>query len=149
MYKTDRIDGSKASPEAMRALFNVEKYLHTCGIEPALAELVRVRASQINKCAHCIDNHRTKARGADVTDRKLLLLSAWQEASIFSARERAALRWTDWLTQIDRSEISDQQFTEMRQHFTDKELTDLTTMIGMINTWNRLSVAFGYQYQPQ
>lgn len=148
MYKTDRIDGSEAAPDAMRALFDVEKYLHKCSIEPALAELVRIRASQINKCAHCLDNHRVKALKLNIPDRKLLLLGAWHEATIFTARERAALAWTDRLTQIDSHDVSDEDFMDVRQHFTDQELTDLTTIIGMINTWNRLSIGFAYQFEP-
>lgn len=146
MYKTDRIDGSHAAPEAMRAMFAVEAYLGTCGLELALAELVRVRVSQINGYAHCLDNHRQKALAAGVTDRKLLLMSAWREATIFSRRERAALAWTDTLTLIGRSSVSDELFNDARQHFSNREFADLTTMIGMINAWNRLSITFRYEF---
>lgn len=142
--RTDRIDANVAAPDAMKALRGVEAYLKSCGLETSLVELVKVRASQINGCAHCLDMHCKEARRLGETELRLYLLNAWEESDLYTPRERAALAWTDCLTKVAETHAPDAVFAAVRPHFTDKEMADLTTLIGQINTWNRLSIGFRY-----
>ena len=105
-----------------------------------------MRASQINGCAYCLHVHSTDARRAGETEQRLYLLDAWHESPLYTARERAALAWTEALTRIAETHAPDAIYEEVRRHFADKELVDLTTLIGLINLWNRLAIGFRYQH---
>jgi AhpD family alkylhydroperoxidase len=135
-----------AAPAAYEALSGVEAYIKGCGLEAALIHLVKMRASQINGCAYCLDMHSKDARRLGESEQRLYLLNAWQESPLFTERERAALAWTDALTLIADTHAPDETFAEVRAQFNDKELMDLTTLIGMINLWNRLSIGFRAQH---
>jgi AhpD family alkylhydroperoxidase len=121
-------------------MFSLEKYLRGCGLEASLLELVKFRASQLNGCAYCLDMHSKDARSAGETEQRLYTLSAWREAPFFSARERAGLAWTEAVTQISGG-VSDALFEETRQHFSEKELADLTWAVVAINGWNRIAIS--------
>jgi AhpD family alkylhydroperoxidase len=141
-----RLNAYEAAPDAMRAVQRVEAYIQQCGLEKRLIELVKMRASQINGCAHCLHVHSADARRAGETEQRLYLLNAWHEASLYTERERAALAWTEALTRVEETHAPDSIYDEVRQHFKDKELADLTTLIGLINLWNRLAI--GFRYRP-
>ena len=137
-----RLDYARVAPEAVRAQRGLETYIRGCGLEHSLLELVKLRASMINGCAYCVDMHTKDARLAGETEQRLYAVSVWHETPFFTPRERAALRWTDALTDIARNEVSDELFREVRSHFSEKELVDLTMVVVTINGWNRLSVSF-------
>jgi AhpD family alkylhydroperoxidase len=146
-----RIDYTKASPEAAKATYGLEKYIRSCGLEQSLLELVRMRASQINGCAYCIDMHSKDARAAGETEQRLYALNAWRETPFYTDRERAALAWTEAVTRIADTHAPDDVFQEVRRQFDDKELVDLTLAIVSINGWNRLAIGFRMppgDYQP-
>ncbi|TXH54271.1 MAG: carboxymuconolactone decarboxylase family protein [Bacteroidia bacterium] len=147
-----RLDYYSTSPEAMKGMLFLESFAKKCGIELSLIELVKTRASQVNGCAYCLDMHTKDARKAGETEQRLYGLSAWREAPYYSPRERAALAWTEAITLIHQHQVTDELYTEMLQHFTDKELVDLTLIINTINNWNRFSIAFNVDagtYQPK
>jgi AhpD family alkylhydroperoxidase len=141
-----RLNAYEAAPDAMRAVQRVEAYIQQCGLEKRLIELVKMRASQINGCAYCLHVHSADARRAGETEQRLYLLNAWHEAPLYTERERAALAWTEALTRVEETHAPDSTYDEVRQHFKDKELADLTTLIGLINLWNRLAI--GFRYRP-
>src|SRR6516225_6947053 len=142
--QSERVNAYNAAPAAMRALQQAESYIQQCGLEKRLIELVKMRASQINGCAYCLHVHSADARRAGETEQRLYLLNAWHEAPLYTERERAALAWTEALTRIEETHAPDSTYDEVRQHFKDKELADLTTLIGLINLWNRLAIGFRY-----
>jgi AhpD family alkylhydroperoxidase len=144
--KAGRLNAYEAAPDAMRALQRVEGYIQQCGLEKSLIELVKMRASQINGCAYCLHVHSTDARRAGETEQRLYLLDAWHESPLYTGRERAALAWTEALTRIAETHAPDAIYEEVLRHFADKELVDLTTLIGLINLWNRLAIGFRYQH---
>lgn len=144
--KTDRIDAYKSAPGAMDAMMGIEKYVESCGLARSLTELVRMRASQINGCAFCLDLHSRDARENGETEQRLYLLNAWRESPLYSPRERAALAWTEALTTISGNHAPDDLFEEVRQQFTEEELTNLTLLIGQINSWNRFAIGFRYRH---
>lgn len=150
---SQRINYSKEAPQAYQALLNLEKYLRTCGLEESLLHLVKMRASQINGCAFCIDMHSKDARAHGETEQRLYGLSAWRETPYYSERERAALAWTEALTRIaDTQDVSDEIYEETRRHFSDQELALLSFVVATINAWNRLAISFrapAGSYQPQ
>jgi AhpD family alkylhydroperoxidase len=122
------------------------------GLERSLLELVRLRASQINHCAYCIDMHTKDARAQGETEQRLYLVSAWREAALYSDRERAALEWTEAVTRLGETQVPDDVFERVRQHFDETELVALTFAVVVINGWNRLAVSFRAEvgtYQPQ
>jgi AhpD family alkylhydroperoxidase len=137
-----RVDFSKAAPGVVHAMFGLEQYLKGCGLEESLLNLVRMRASQINGCAYCLDMHSKDARAAGETEQRLYLLEAWREAPCYNTRERAALEWTEALTMITEGHVPDQVYTVAREQFKEKELADLSLAIVAINGWNRLAIAF-------
>jgi len=137
-----RLDFYKASPTGTRAMMALEKAVSECGLEKPLMELVRLRASQINGCAFCVDMHTTDARKGGETERRLASVVVWREAPFFSERERAALEWTEALTLVAQTHVSDAVWDAVRPHFTDQELADLTMLVVAINGWNRISVGF-------
>jgi AhpD family alkylhydroperoxidase len=137
-----RLDYYNASPGVVRALIGLETYLARSGLEKPLRELVKLRASQINGCAFCLDMHWQDARQEGEHERRLYLLDAWRESPGYSDRERAALAWTEAVTQLSDGHVSDDVFAAVRPHFSDKELADLTLAIAAINAWNRMSISF-------
>jgi AhpD family alkylhydroperoxidase len=146
-----RIDITKISPAAYRAMATLEQYIHSSSIEPGLAHLLKFRVSQINGCAYCLDMHSKDARARGESEQRLYALSAWRETPFYTERERAALAWTEAVTLISRDHVPDEVFDRTREHFTDKELVDLTMAIIAINGWNRLAISFRTvpgTYQP-
>jgi AhpD family alkylhydroperoxidase len=146
-----RLDPAKAAPGAAHAMLGLEKYIATCGLERSLIELVKMRASQINGCAYCIDMHSKDARANGETEQRLYALSAWRETPFFTERERAALVWTEALTLISQTHAPDDVYQEARKHFSDTELVNLTLVIATINAWNRFAIGFRSvpgSYQP-
>jgi AhpD family alkylhydroperoxidase len=137
-----RIDYKKVAPEAYKAMLGIEAYVRGSGLEHSLLELVKTRVSQINGCAHCLDMHTKEARAAGETEQRLHLLPAWREAPFYSDRERAALVWAEAVTQISTNDVPDELYAEVRRHFDEKALVDLTLAIVGINGWNRLAVPF-------
>ena len=137
-----RLDFYKASPTGTRAMMALEKAVSECGLEKPLMELVRLRASQVNGCAFCVDMHTTDARKGGETERRLASVVVWREAPFFSERERAALEWTEALTLVAQTHVPDAVWDAVRPHFTDQELAELTMLVVTINGWNRISVAF-------
>lgn len=137
-----RIDFYKASPDAIKALIALEAAVIKLGLEAPLMELVKLRASQINGCAFCVDLHTSDARKKGETERRLYALSVWRETPFFSARERAALAWTEAITNIAQTHAPDEDYNNLREHFNEREMVDLTLAINTINSWNRLSIGF-------
>jgi AhpD family alkylhydroperoxidase len=146
-----RIDLRKAAPEVYRAMLNLEAAVRGGGLEENLLNLVRLRASQINGCAYCIDMHSKDLRAEGESEQRIFLLSAWREAPFYSERERAALAWTEAVTLITHDHVSDAVYEEVRRQFSDAELAKLTLAVAAINAWNRFGIAFrapAGQYQP-
>ncbi|HVB99556.1 MAG TPA: carboxymuconolactone decarboxylase family protein [Candidatus Dormibacteraeota bacterium] len=137
-----RMDYTKVAPEAIAALRGVEDYVRQCGLERSLVELVKLRASQINGCAYCVDMHTKDARTLGETEQRLYAVAVWQETPFFSERERAALAWAEAVTLVSASRVPDAVYDQARRHFNGKELMDLTVAIIAINGWNRLAVSF-------
>lgn len=137
-----RIDYATVLPEAVKAQMGVEIAISKLQLEQSLLELVRLRASQINGCAFCVDMHTTDARKAGETERRLHAVVVWRETPFFSARERAALAWTEALTRLADTHAPDADYQELAAHFSDKEMVGLTLAITSINSWNRIDVAF-------
>ncbi len=147
---TELLNYAKASPGAVTAMRGLESYVRGCGLDPKLLELIKTRASQINGCAFCIDMHTKDARAAGETEQRLYALPAWREAPFYSAAERAALAWTEAVTRLADGPVPDALFEELRPHFDDKQIVDLTVAVIAINGWNRLAATFrtpagGYQ----
>jgi AhpD family alkylhydroperoxidase len=137
-----RIDFYRSSPEAIKAMVGLEHRIGKSALEKNLIELVRLRASQINGCAYCLDMHTSDARKAGEDDRRLATISAWRETPFFSERERAALAWTESLTLVSVDHVPDDVWNAVSPHFTSEEITDLTLLVVAINGWNRFSIAF-------
>lgn len=146
-----RIDARRHAPEAQKALYALEKYLSECGLEHSLLHLMKMRASQINGCAYCIDMHSKDARALGETEQRLYELDAWRETPFYSDRERAALAWTEALTLVSETHVPDSVYEEVRKQFSEKEIVDLTLAVAAINSWNRLAIALrsvAGHYQP-
>lgn len=137
-----RLNYRTVSPDGFQAQLGLEQYIHNCGLEHSLLELVKTRASQINGCAYCLDMHTKDARAEGETEQRLYALSAWEETPFFTERERAALAWTEAVTRVAESRVPDAVYEQARRQFTEKELADLTFAIVAINAWNRLAIAF-------
>ncbi len=137
-----RIDVRKAEPGAMKAMLGLEQYVRSSGLEESLLDLVRMRASQLNGCAYCIDMHSKDARARGETEQRLYELDAWRETPFYSEREQAALAWTEAVTLIAAGHAPDPVFEEVRKQFSEAELVKLTLAIVAINGWNRLGIAF-------
>lgn len=133
---------AKAAPGVMRAMNALETYIADCGIEPALQDLVKLRASQLNGCAYCVDMHSLDARAGGETEQRLYALPVWRETPFFSERERAALLWTEKLTLIAHDQVPDEVYAQVRPQFTEEELANLTLIIATINAWNRFAISF-------
>lgn len=139
---SERLNPYKAAAGGFKLMMDMEKYLGGCGLEQSLIELVKMRASQINGCAFCLDMHSKDARKNGETEQRLYVLPAWRETELFSARERAALAWTEALTLVSQTHAPDEAYGEVNSHFSDAELANLTLLIGTINTWNRIAIGF-------
>lgn len=142
---------SAPASEAIKPLFALHKYVHSSSLEPALIELVLMRASQLNGCAYCMDMHSKDARAAGETEQRLYVLQAWREAPFYSDRERAALAWCEAVTRLDPHGISDEVYEMARAQFSEKELGDLNMAVILINAWNRIAIPFQSvpgTYQP-
>ena len=147
-----RMDFRKASPQGAKAIAQLHAFVHDCGLDHGLLELVKLRASQINGCAHCIDMHTKELRAAGESEQRLYLLNAWRESPFYSERERAALAWTEAVTLVAAAQVPDQVYDLARSQFDERELADLTIAIVAINSANRLNIAFRTvpgSYQPR
>ncbi len=138
----ERLNYAEIAPDGFRAMLALERYAHSGAIEPSLLELIKIRSSQINSCAYCIDMHTKDARLEGETEQRLYALSAWHETPFFSDRERAALAWAEAVTRVGETHVPDELYHETRKHFNEKELVDLTFAIIAINCWNRLAISF-------
>lgn len=139
---TPRLNPAAAAPDAYKAMVALEKYIQGSGLEPSLIELVKMRASQINGCAFCLDMHSRDARARGESEQRLYLLNAWRESPLYTDRERAALGWTEALTLVAQTQAPDQDYAAVKSHFSDAEQVNLTLLIGAINTWNRIAIGF-------
>jgi AhpD family alkylhydroperoxidase len=137
-----RLDFYSANPDAIKAMLGVENQINKGTLDILLKELVRLRASQINGCAFCLDMHVTDARKAGESERRMATVAAWRETPFFSERERAALEWTESLTLVSQNHVPDAVWEAVRPHFTDAEMVELTLLITSINSWNRFAIAF-------
>ena len=145
-----RLNYRKAAPAAVQAMFALQLASNKSGLEKPLLELVKLRASLLNGCAFCIDMHFREARAGGESEERLYLLSAWQEThELYTAREKAALRWTDALTKLAGHHVGDELFADVSAHFTGEELGNLTLAIVAINGWNRFSVGFAMPIRYQ
>lgn len=136
-----RFSYAKAAPEGYKALLGLEMYLRKCGLEEPLLHLIKLRASQINGCAFCLDMHWKDLRAIGETEQRLYGLDAWRESAYYTDREQAALKWTEALTLVTDGHVSDAVYEEVRPHFNEKELSDLSIAVATINAWNRLAIA--------
>ncbi len=148
-----RIDYRNAAHAgALHAMLGLEQYVRSSGLEHSLLELVKMRASQMNGCAYCLDMHSKDARAAGESEQRLYALNAWRETPFFTDRERAALEWTEALTFIAQNHAPDELYDRVSRHFNEAELVDLSMAIVAINGWNRLVISFRAvpgTYQPQ
>lgn len=147
-----RIDMQKANPQALQPLVALQAYVDGCGLEKQLLHLVKLRASQINGCAYCIDMHTKDARADGDSEQRLYALDAWRETPFYSDRERAALEWTEAVTLVSEGHVPDAVFTAARAQFSAEELVNLTLAVAAINSWNRLCIGFRAvpgTYQPR
>lgn len=149
MTRASRISPQQVSPEIYKAIATVDQKLYGSSLGKPLMELVKMRVSQINGCAFCLDMHSQAAIRAGVSHRKLILLDGWDEAGVWSDRERAALRWTDAVTRIGESRAPSTAYDPLRALFDDREIAELTMLIGLMNLWNRLAIALRYQVAPE
>lgn len=136
-----RINFQKVAPGVYEAMLGLEKYLHHCAIEERLIHLIKLRASQVNGCAYCIDMHWKDLRSLGEPEQRLYGLAAWEESPYYTDRERAALAWTEAVTAIRDGHAPDEVYEQVRKQFTDEEIADLTLAIATINAWNRLAIA--------
>jgi AhpD family alkylhydroperoxidase len=139
---TARMNYFAKAPDLMKAVMAVEAAIEATGFDRRLIHLIKLRASQINGCAYCVDMHVKEARHDGEPEQRIHLISAWRESPLYSERERAALEWTEALTLLPSSRADDAFYTPLKTHFTDEEIVQLTVAIGMINMWNRLAVGF-------
>ena len=146
-----RIDFTHVSPLSLKPLFALGALVEASDLEHSLLELVKMRSSQLNGCAYCLDMHSKDARAAGETEQRLYLLDAWRETSLYSERERAALAWTEAVTLVADGHVPDSVYDEVSNHFTEDELVALTLAIVAVNGWNRLNIAFRMEagsYRP-
>jgi AhpD family alkylhydroperoxidase len=136
-----RIEYTKYAQEAHKSLYALEKYISTCGLDRKLIHLLKLRASQINGCAYCIDMHSKDARAIGETEQRLYELDAWRETPFYTDKERAAMEWAESLTLVSQTHVPDETFEAVKKHFSEKEIVDLTIVVGLINLWNRLAIS--------
>ncbi len=136
-----RIDYRKYAGEALQTMLNLEKYISGTGLDEKMVELMKMRASQINGCAYCLDMHSIDARAIGESEQRLYALNAWRETPFFSDRDRAALAWTEAITLVSETHVPDEVFEEVKKYFSEKEIVDLTLVATAINMWNRIAIA--------
>lgn len=142
-----RIDYMTVSPESFQAVWALEQFVaRDAGLDSRLLHLVKIRASQINGCAFCVDMHVKEARKEGMSDQWIALICAWRESRLYDERERAVLGWTDALTNISSTGAPDSDYEALRAHFSEAEITKLTVAVGTINLWNRMAVGFRSQH---
>ncbi len=141
-----RLQNRGAAPKVWSAMLALQQVVNQTRLEPALLELVKIRASQLNRCAFCLDMHVRDALARGEKPERVYLLDAWEEVDIYSPREQAALLWSEVLTRLSASAVSDEVFARVRAHFTEAEMLELTLALVAINGWNRLNV--GFRIQP-
>jgi AhpD family alkylhydroperoxidase len=130
------------APELMKSVLALNEAVEASGLEMSLLHLIKLRASQINGCSYCVDMHAHEALADGDSQQRVLLVSAWRESPLFTDRERAALAWTEVLTLVAKGGVPDALYAATRAHFSESDLVKLTVAVSIINTWNRLSVAF-------
>ena len=143
---TTRLNPYAVAPQGVQKMIELEDILRNSGLEFSLYELVKMRASQINGCAFCLHMHSKDARAAGETEERLYLLSAWRESSLYTPRERAALAWTESLTNLAQTDAPDADYDGLKAHFSEVEIANLTLLIGLINSWNRMAVGLRSQH---
>jgi len=143
---TTRLNAYALAPEGIKKMAELEENLRNSGLEYSLYELVKMRASQINGCAFCLHMHSKDARAAGETEERLYLLNAWRESSLYTPRERAALAWTEALTLVAQTGAPDADYEGLKPHFSESEIVNLTLLIGLINSWNRMAVGLRSQH---
>jgi AhpD family alkylhydroperoxidase len=136
-----RIHYAQYALEGQKAMLALEKCIFHCGLDHPLIHLMKLRASQMNGCAFCIDMHSKDARALGETEQRLYALDAWRETPFYSDRERAALLWTEALTLVSETHVPDEIYEQVRKHFSEKEIVDLSLIVGAINLWNRLAIS--------
>lgn len=141
-FSEPRLDYYKLAPDAAEGIMQLERYIHSCGLEESLIDLVKLRASQINGCAYCVDMHTKEARSRGESEQRLYGVVTWHEAPFYTARERAALAWTEAVTLVAVNHVPDDIYDAVHEQFSDKEMVDLTFAVIAINSWNRLAVSF-------
>jgi AhpD family alkylhydroperoxidase len=139
--EAQRMNIGKLAPGAYQAMLGLERYLHECGLEANLLHLLKLRASQVNGCAYCIDMHWKDLRAAGESEQRLYGLDAWEESPYYSERERAALAWTEAVTLLTEGHVPERVYQAVKPHFSEKELADLTVAVATINAWNRLAIS--------
>ncbi|MCM5693736.1 carboxymuconolactone decarboxylase family protein [Sinorhizobium meliloti] len=137
-----RLNFAKAAPDAYKAVAALDSYVKGSGIEPRLIHLIKLRASQINGCAYCVDMHTKEARHSGLSQQWINLVCVWRESPHFDERERAVLGWTEALTNVAETRAPDDAYEALKAHFNEEEMTKITVAIGAINVWNRLCVGF-------
>ncbi len=137
-----RLNYHLKAPKLMQPVLALNHAVETCGLERSLLHLIKLRASQINGCSFCVDMHAHEARADGESEQRLYLVAAWRESPLFTGRERATFAWTEALTLVAQGGVPDVLYTETRKQFSEEELVKLTVAVSIINTWNRLSVAF-------
>jgi len=138
-----RVDYSNEAPEAIKIMMEMEKYTKTTNIDRKIRELIKIRASQINGCAYCLNMHTSEARKMGETEQRLYCISAWNDCTFYTDAEKAALELTESVTLISNKGVSDELYNRIRKHFSEKEYVDLVILINQINSWNRISIAMG------
>jgi AhpD family alkylhydroperoxidase len=141
-FMETRLNFFKSGPDAMKAMSGLDQQIARSGLEKSLVELVRLRASQMNGCAYCVDVHTADARKAGEGERRLATVAVWRETPFFNERERAALEWTESVTRVADTRVPDDVWARVQPHFTPAELVDLTLLVNTINAWNRFAIAF-------
>lgn len=140
---TQRMNYYEIAPDAMKIMMEMEKYTKKSSIERKLRELIKIRASQINGCAYCINMHTADAKKMGETEQRLYCISAWRECTFYSDAEKVALELTEHITLIPDKRVPDELYERVRKHFDEKAYVDLVILINQINSWNRISIAMG------
>jgi AhpD family alkylhydroperoxidase len=138
-----RIDYYNVAPEALKLMMEMEKYTKTTGIDRKLRELIKIRASQINSCAYCLNMHTADARKMGETEQRIYCVSAWEECEFYTEAEKVALELTEYVTLIPTKRVPDELYQRVRKHYDEKQYVDLVLIINQINSWNRISIAMG------
>lgn len=139
---TPRVDPAAVAPDAYRAMAQLERYVRSSGLEMTLLHLVKLRASYINGCAYCVDMHTKEARHDGETEQRLYAIAVWHETPFFTERERAALLWTETVTNVSQTNVPDDVYAQVRTQFSEAELVSLTMAVVAINGWNRIAISF-------